>query len=86
MRRCLDALGAVDVLVGNGYTIQGAQGLACATARIRCGRGSQGACGVYMQEGTQFGVRGDAAQVAPAIAMLKSGVTALGFPWTPFQA
>ena len=34
----------------------------------------------------ELGVRGDAAQVAPAIAMLKSGVTALGFPWTPFQA
>jgi hypothetical protein len=24
--------------------------------------------------------------VAPAIAMLKAGVSALGFPWTPFQA
>ncbi len=34
----------------------------------------------------ELGVRGDAAQVAPAIAMLKSGVSALGFPWTPFQA
>jgi molybdopterin-biosynthesis enzyme MoeA-like protein len=34
----------------------------------------------------ELGVRGDAAQVAPAIAMLKAGVTALGFPWTPFQA
>lgn len=34
----------------------------------------------------ELGVRGDAAQVEPAIAMLKSGVTALGFPWTPFQA
>lgn len=34
----------------------------------------------------ELGVRGDAAQVAPAIAMLKSGVTTLGFPWTPFQA
>lgn len=33
----------------------------------------------------ELGVRGDAAQVAPAIAMLKNGVTALGFPWTPFQ-
>ncbi len=32
----------------------------------------------------ELGVRGDAAQVAPAIAMLKSGVSALGFPWTPF--
>jgi molybdopterin-biosynthesis enzyme MoeA-like protein len=34
----------------------------------------------------ELGVRGDAAQVAPAIAMLKSGVSALGFPWTPFNA
>jgi molybdopterin-biosynthesis enzyme MoeA-like protein len=34
----------------------------------------------------ELGVRGDAAQVAPAIAMLKAGVSALGFPWTPFQA
>jgi molybdopterin-biosynthesis enzyme MoeA-like protein len=34
----------------------------------------------------ELGVRGDAAQVAPAIAMLKSGVSALGFPWTPFKA
>ena len=34
----------------------------------------------------ELGVRGDAAQVAPAIAMLKSGVSALGFPWTPFQS
>jgi molybdopterin-biosynthesis enzyme MoeA-like protein len=34
----------------------------------------------------ELGVRGDAAQVAPAIAMLKAGVRALGFPWTPFQA
>jgi len=33
----------------------------------------------------ELGVRGDAAQVAPAIAMLKAGVSALGFPWTPFQ-
>ena len=30
----------------------------------------------------ELGVRGDAAQVAPAIAMLKAGVSALGFPWT----
>jgi molybdopterin-biosynthesis enzyme MoeA-like protein len=34
----------------------------------------------------ELGVRGDAAQVAPAIAMLKAGVSALGFPWTPFNA
>jgi molybdopterin-biosynthesis enzyme MoeA-like protein len=34
----------------------------------------------------ELGVRGEAAQVAPAIAMLKDGVSALGFPWTPFQA
>jgi molybdopterin-biosynthesis enzyme MoeA-like protein len=34
----------------------------------------------------ELGVRGDASQVAPAIAMLKAGVSALGFPWTPFQA
>lgn len=34
----------------------------------------------------ELGVRGDAAQVAPAIAMLKSGVSALGFPWTLFTA
>jgi molybdopterin-biosynthesis enzyme MoeA-like protein len=34
----------------------------------------------------ELGVRGDVAQVAPAIAMLKSGVSALGFPWTPFQS
>ncbi len=34
----------------------------------------------------ELGVRGDAAQVAPAIAMLKAGVSALGFAWTPFQA
>ncbi len=34
----------------------------------------------------ELGVRGDAEQVAPAIAMLKAGVSALGFPWTPFQA
>ncbi|MFZ9151587.1 MAG: competence/damage-inducible protein A [Burkholderiales bacterium] len=34
----------------------------------------------------ELGVRGDAVQVAPAIAMLKAGVSALGFPWTPFQA
>jgi molybdopterin-biosynthesis enzyme MoeA-like protein len=34
----------------------------------------------------ELGVRGDAAQVAPAIAMLKSGVSALGFPWTPLQS
>jgi len=34
----------------------------------------------------ELGVRGDAAQVVPAIAMLKAGVSALGFPWTPFQA
>ena len=34
----------------------------------------------------ELGVRGDAAQVAPALAMLKAGVSALGFPWTPFQA
>ena len=34
----------------------------------------------------ELGVRGDAAQVAPAIAMLKAGVSALGFPWTPFQS
>lgn len=34
----------------------------------------------------ELGVRGDAAQVPPAIAMLKSGVSALGFPWTPFTA
>jgi molybdopterin-biosynthesis enzyme MoeA-like protein len=34
----------------------------------------------------ELGVRGDAAQVALAIAMLKAGVSALGFPWTPFQA
>lgn len=34
----------------------------------------------------ELGVRGDAAQVVPAIAMLKSGVSALGFPWTPFPA
>ena len=34
----------------------------------------------------ELGVRGDAAQVAPAIAMLKAGVSVLGFPWTPFQA
>ena len=34
----------------------------------------------------ELGVRGDAAQVAPAITMLKAGVSALGFPWTPFQA
>ena len=33
----------------------------------------------------ELGVRGDAAQVAPAIAMLKDGVSALGFPWTPVQ-
>jgi molybdopterin-biosynthesis enzyme MoeA-like protein len=31
----------------------------------------------------ELGVRGDAAQVAQAIAMLRSGVSALGFPWTP---
>ncbi len=34
----------------------------------------------------ELGVRGDAAQVALAIAMLKAGVSALGFPWTPFNA
>ena len=34
----------------------------------------------------ELGVRGDAAQVAPAIAMLKAGVSTLGFPWTPFTA
>lgn len=34
----------------------------------------------------ELGVRGDAAQVAPAIAMLKAGVSALGFPWMPFEA
>ena len=34
----------------------------------------------------ELGVRGDAAQVAPAIAMLKAGLSALGFPWTPFNA
>ncbi len=31
----------------------------------------------------ELGVRGNAAQVAEAIAMLKSGVSGLGFPWTP---
>ena len=34
----------------------------------------------------ELGVRGHAEQVTPAIAMLKAGVSALGFPWTPFQA
>ena len=34
----------------------------------------------------ELGVRGDAAQVALAIAMLKAGLSALGFPWTPFNA
>jgi len=34
----------------------------------------------------ELGVRGDAAQVTPAISMLKAGVSALGFPWTPFSA
>lgn len=33
----------------------------------------------------ELGVRGDAARVADAIAMLKSGVTRLGFPWVPAQ-
>jgi molybdopterin-biosynthesis enzyme MoeA-like protein len=31
----------------------------------------------------ELGVRGDAARVAPAIAMLQEGVSGLGFPWTP---
>lgn len=31
----------------------------------------------------ELGVRGDAAQVAAAIHLLKSGVSTLGFPWTP---
>ncbi len=31
----------------------------------------------------ELGVRGNAAQVAEAIALLKSGVSSLGFPWTP---
>lgn len=31
----------------------------------------------------ELGVRGDAARVSAAIAMLKAGVSALGFPWTP---
>lgn len=31
----------------------------------------------------ELGVRGDAQRVADAIAMLKSGVTQLGFPWVP---
>jgi len=30
----------------------------------------------------ELGVRGDAARVAEAIAMLKAGVSTLGFPWT----
>lgn len=34
----------------------------------------------------ELGVRGEAARVAEAIAMLKAGVTALGFPWTPVAA
>ena len=31
----------------------------------------------------ELGVRGDAARVSAAIAMLKAGVSALGLPWTP---
>lgn len=34
----------------------------------------------------ELGVRGDAPQVAEAIAMLKAGVSALGFPWTELEA
>lgn len=34
----------------------------------------------------ELGVRGHAEQVAPAIAMLKTGVSTLGFPWTPLQS
>lgn len=34
----------------------------------------------------ELGVRGNAAQVAEAITMLKSGVSGLGFPWTPATA
>lgn len=34
----------------------------------------------------ELGVRGDAAQVQAAIGMLQSGVSGLGFPWTPAPA
>lgn len=34
----------------------------------------------------ELGVRGDAAQVQEAIGMLQSGVSGLGFPWTPAPA
>ncbi len=34
----------------------------------------------------ELGVRGNAAQVAEAIAMLQSGVSGLGFPWVPAPA
>lgn len=34
----------------------------------------------------ELGVRGNAPQVAEAIAMLKTGVSGLGFPWTPATA
>jgi len=33
----------------------------------------------------ELGVRGDAAQVPQAIAMLQAGVSGLGFPWTPLS-
>jgi molybdopterin-biosynthesis enzyme MoeA-like protein len=34
----------------------------------------------------ELGVRGNAVQVKDAIAMLQTGVTRLGFPWTPVVA
>jgi molybdopterin-biosynthesis enzyme MoeA-like protein len=34
----------------------------------------------------ELGVRGNAAQVAAAIAMLQAGVSGLGFPWTAAPA
>jgi len=34
----------------------------------------------------ELGVRGEASQVQEAIAMLQSGVSGLGFPWTPASA